>query len=119
MVELLVEDYPFGFRKLSDHATFEEAEQEMFDRYDAGMVEDFMIKDPETWNTVFKSYKLFKQECPRCGKEERIYKMLQTCDCHGIPYRLVCEKCFREIDEDPGYDGEYYGEEDECIDYDY
>ncbi len=46
--------------------------------------------------------------------------MWLTHDCHGIPYRYVCEDCWRDImDSDYGYDGEYYTELDECIDYDY
>lgn len=62
----------------------------------------------------------YKMECPICNK--KVYKndMWLTHDCHGIPYRYVCEDCWRDImDSDYGYDGEYYTELDECIDYDY
>ncbi len=41
-----------------------------------------------------------------------------TKDCHGIPFRLVCFDCYTKLME-KGYDGEYYDESDECIDYDY
>lgn len=45
--------------------------------------------------------------------------MLFTHDCHGIPFRLVCWDCYEKVMEEKGYDGEYYTEADECIDWDY
>lgn len=45
--------------------------------------------------------------------------MLFTYDCHGIPFRLVCWDCYNRVMDEKGYDGEYYTEADECIDYDY
>ena len=56
--------------------------------------------------------------CPVCGKEVERNDMTFTKDCHGIPFRLVCYDCYDELME-KGYDGEYYTELDECIDYDY
>lgn len=56
--------------------------------------------------------------CPECGKEVERCDMSWTVDCHGISYRLLCWKCWQKAMED-GYDGEYYDECDERIDYDY
>lgn len=57
--------------------------------------------------------------CPICGKEVEREDMAFTHDCHGIPYRLVCLDCYEEILDTQGYDGEYYDETDECLDWDY
>ena len=59
-----------------------------------------------------------KRTCPVCEKEVDRADMQYTRDCHGITYRLVCFDCYDKLME-KGYDGEYYTEEDECIDYDY
>lgn len=57
--------------------------------------------------------------CPVCGREvPRVYTTF-TYDCHGIPFRLVCYGCYDKIMDEKGYDGEYYTELDECIDWDY
>lgn len=55
-----------------------------------------------------------KRTCYNCGKEFDRTEMLFTRDCHGIPFRLVCCKCYAKLME-KGYDGEYYDENDECI----
>lgn len=58
--------------------------------------------------------------CPICNHEVPREDMQFTHDCQGISFRLVCiphgcyDKCMAK-----GYDGEYYDERDECIDYDY
>ena len=57
--------------------------------------------------------------CPICEKQVERNDMLLTADCHGIPFRYVCPECYEEIMEEKGYDGEYYTELDECLDYDY
>ena len=57
--------------------------------------------------------------CRICGGEFNREDMLFTHDCHGIPFRLVCYNCYEKVMEEKGYDGEYYTEADECIDYDY
>lgn len=57
--------------------------------------------------------------CPVCERTVDRSEMTYTRDCHGIPYRLVCWNCYTEIMEASGYDGEYYTEAEECIDYDY
>ncbi|MFR1310814.1 MAG: hypothetical protein ACLSCO_19310 [Gallintestinimicrobium sp.] len=44
--------------------------------------------------------------------------MYFTKDCHGIPFRLVCDRCYQRI-MSKGYDGEYYTEADEQIEDDY
>jgi len=58
------------------------------------------------------------RECAYCGKQVERNDMQFTKDCHGIPFRLVCMDCYNKLME-KGYDGEYYTEADECIDYDY
>lgn len=117
MAELLVEDYPFGFRKLNDCESIDAAEKEMLARFDGGMEEDFLIKD-SGMEFHYPSYKLVKETCPRCSEEERVFRMFQTRDYHGIPFRRVCSKCYNKVLA-RGYDGEKYGPEDECLDYDY
>lgn len=57
--------------------------------------------------------------CPVCNVEVAREDMLFSHDCHGIPFRLICRECYNRIMEEKGYDGEYYTEADECIDYDY
>ena len=59
-----------------------------------------------------------KRTCEKCGREFKRCDMAITYDCHGIPFRLVCYDCYDKVME-KGYDGEYYTEADECIDYDY
>ena len=56
--------------------------------------------------------------CPHCNKRVDRRDMSMTYDCHGIPFRFVCGNCWEKLME-KGYDGEYYSEADECIDYDY
>lgn len=56
--------------------------------------------------------------CEHCRKEVDRSDMNFTRDCHGIPYRLVCWDCYEEL-MSHGYDGEYYDDSDECLDYDY
>ena len=56
--------------------------------------------------------------CEHCGKEVDRSDMNFTRDCHGIPYRLVCNICWERL-KARGYDGEYYDDSDECLDYDY
>lgn len=59
-------------------------------------------------------------ECKRCHKFVQREDMDFSRDCHGITFRLVCYDCLDEIyNNPPYYDGEYYTELDECIDYDY
>jgi len=56
--------------------------------------------------------------CPTCGREVERADMLYTHDCHGITFRLVCYDCWEWLMA-KGYDGEYYTEADECLDYEY
>lgn len=56
--------------------------------------------------------------CPVCEHEVDREDMYFTKDCHGIPFRLVCDRCYRRI-MSKGYDGEYYTEADEQIEDDY
>lgn len=57
--------------------------------------------------------------CPVCKKEVPRSEMDFSRDCHGITYRLLCFDCLEKIYSTKGYDGEYYTEADECLDYDY
>ena len=80
-------------------------------------------------------------ECPRCGKNVDYHHIERygqhsiaiaetvdgdaevvgemSFDCHGIPFRLLCSDCYNEVMGEIGFDGEYYTELDECIEYDY
>lgn len=60
----------------------------------------------------------FETHCQRCGAIHMRSDLYMSHDCHGIPFRLVCEDCLDEIDE-IGYDGALYSEFDECLDEDY
>ncbi len=56
--------------------------------------------------------------CPACNKTVKRGEMDFTYDYYGIPFRLVCMRCYEKLMA-KGYDGEYYTVADECIDYDY
>ncbi len=56
------------------------------------------------------------RECPVCKNSVERPDMYYTKDCHGIPMRLVCVDCYSKI-MSSGYDGQYYTEADECLDY--
>lgn len=56
--------------------------------------------------------------CPVCEHEVDREDMYFAKDCHGIPFRLVCDRCYQRI-MSKGYDGEYYTEADEQIEDDY
>ena len=58
------------------------------------------------------------RRCPTCEKEVPRSDMSFTHDCHGIPFRLVCQDCYMKLMAD-GYDGEFYTEADENIHDDY
>lgn len=58
------------------------------------------------------------RRCGCCEKEVERSDMLFTRDCHGIPFRLVCTECYDELMSN-GYDGEYYDESDENLEWDY
>lgn len=58
--------------------------------------------------------------CPACGRLVNRYDCVNTYDCHGIYFRRICIECYEKLNiAEKGYDGEYYTELDECIDYDY
>lgn len=57
--------------------------------------------------------------CAICGREHKRSEMTFSYDCHGIPFRLICYNCYDRVMAEKGYDGEYYTEADECIDWDY
>lgn len=56
--------------------------------------------------------------CPECNKQVMHSDMSRTFDCHGIPFRLLCPKCYNKAMA-KGYEGEDYDECDECLDEDY
>lgn len=53
--------------------------------------------------------------CPVCGRDVHREDMSFSVDCHGIPFRLICNNCYDIIMSEKGYDGEYYTELDENI----
>lgn len=60
---------------------------------------------------------IIKAWCEICEKEVNYLDgdyLHLTHDCHGIPFRHVCDDCYEKIME-RGYDGEYYSEYDENI----
>ena len=58
--------------------------------------------------------------CPECNKEFPRVDMEYTKDCHGITFRLVCFSCWKKIMRSKkSYDGEYYDERDENLDYEW
>lgn len=59
-----------------------------------------------------------KRTCNYCNGEFERDEMMFTKDCHGIPFRLVCQKCYHKLMA-KGYDGAYYTEADEQIEADY
>lgn len=105
----------------------DEAEKEAEKLFDKGFLGDFIIKECKDKGTGYETgfcYSLSPTElslhtCPICDKQVRVHKMQRTYDCHGIPFRMVCEKCYDRIMNTKGYDGERYSELDECLDYDY
>ena len=54
--------------------------------------------------------------CPVCEKSVERSEMDYTTDCHGITFRLVCQKCWFKLMV-KGYDGEYYEDtdDDDCM----
>ena len=56
--------------------------------------------------------------CPVRRHPVKRSDMQFTRDCNGITFRLVCWDCYDQLMA-KGYDGEYYTEADENIDYDY
>ena len=57
--------------------------------------------------------------CPLCKQGFFREYMKFSYDCHGIPFRLICEDCYEEVMNTKGYDGEYYTELDENIEPDW
>lgn len=57
--------------------------------------------------------------CAECEGSFDRSEMVFTRDCHGIPFRLVCWNCYNTVMETVGYDGEYYDDTDENLDYEY
>ena len=55
--------------------------------------------------------------CQECEQLVERADMTFTRDCHGIPFRLVCWDCYCKIMESKGYDGAYYDDSDENLDY--
>lgn len=107
------------FREVSEHRTYDEAMKEVCRLFDNGEESDFLIYESVANWTRIRPHTLVEQPCPVCGKPTRQMDMERTYDCHGIPFRYVCYKCKRRIEATKGYDGEYYTEADECIDFDY
>ena len=109
------------YRDLAGFDTLDEAYMYICEDFDASSgYDDYRIQETDsgcTW--PLPGYKLWIEECPVCGGQVRRIDLLRTYDCHGIPYRHVCQKCYDKIMEEKGYDGELYDETDENLDYDY
>lgn len=74
---------------------------------------------PNAYDIVDEYHHTILIECPICRKRRARNEMKFTHDCHGIPFRLVCyDYCYQDAMK-KGYDGKYYTEADECLDYDY
>ena len=107
-------------RTEGDHEYIDGCYDQAGELFDKGVEEDFRIVELEDGVPCgvirLPAHKLVKQPCPICGKDVRSHEMMQTSDCHGIPYRYVCPKCYeKKMYGNPGYDGEYYTEADECF----
>lgn len=106
----------------SKHSSYNEAFEEGVRQFDNGENDGFAILSVndgvKVWHR-FYGYMLHKEQCPVCGCGVRHMDLVPTYDCHGIRYRMVCEKCRTRIMDEIGFDGEYYDELDECIDEDW
>ena len=49
--------------------------------------------------------------CQVCNEKSAKHSMLWTKDCHGVPFRHVCQDCYLAAME-KGYDGELYHEDE-------
>lgn len=95
----------------SEHDTYEKAEEAAIALFDNGNGDpgDFRIVETATgdkWR--LPGYRLMTEKCPVCGKDVCRQYMIRTYDCHGIPFRLVCDRCYDKIMSTKGYDGERY-----------
>lgn len=114
---LYVDDGYGEFDKIGEYPNMIAAEKAMHQSYDSGKCEDHRIE----WQGMmfhYPSYKLCLSPCPRCGEDARVHEMQLTHDCHGIPFRSVCPKCYDAVQR-IGYDGVKYTELDENLHYDY
>ena len=110
----------FGeWETLSEHDSYDEAYEEALKVHDSENDDDLKIIERGRGAWLLRGHTLEKVECPACGKTLRKRDLRSTYDCHGIFFRKVCEDCYVDIMDGKGYDGEYYTEADECIDYDY
>ncbi len=103
-----------------DHGCIDGVYKQAEKLFDTG-VDGFIILETkdgiEIREATLPPHRLVKQKCPVCGQETRWHEMAMTRDCHGIPYRMVCSRCYDRIYYATGFDGVYYTEADECIDY--
>lgn len=86
------------------YITVTEETVECCERKDSGLKCEYQERDIRT--------------CPVCRNEVDRRDMNFTKDCHGIPFRLVCYRCYERLME-KGYDGERYTDADEQIEDDY
>lgn len=117
---ILRQDTAAGYQTVGEFAHYDEAMKKAVKLFDDGVDDDFHIIDSRSdQRFIIRAYTLVKDTCPICGKTVRRYQMERTRDCHGIPYRMVCGRCYDRIMDSTGYDGEEYDEADECLDTDY
>lgn len=65
--------------------------------------------EPEELEEFFEKFKLQFRKCECCGEDFMRVDLNFTKDCHGVPMRLCCPKCYQKAME-KGYDGVYYEE---------
>ena len=106
------------FKEIGQYGGFKEAIDVAGKLVDEGSDDEFKVLEDGGFSRLFYPHQFLKRECPVCGKEVRNMDMQMTRDCHGIPFRTVCPVCYQDA-MSRGYDGEYYDEADECLDYDY
>lgn len=108
------------FENRSEHGSYDEAVEAAGALFDNGDDGEFRIAENATgqkWRLHGHTFQ--KEPCPECGKEVRVRDMERTVDCHGIPFRRVCQDCYDRIMSARGFDGEEYTATDECLDYEY
>ena len=55
--------------------------------------------------------------CPECEKIADLRDMQYTKDYHGVDFRRVCYRCYKQIMNNKGYDGNPYKVTTEILDW--
>lgn len=105
--KMVAHDFFDDEEKMRDFETMSKAE----------FLKSYSYLTEEEYDLTEERY-FYSTECPHCGRRVDKRDMSFTYDCHGIPFRFVCQDCWNVLME-KGFDGEHYTEADECIDWDY